>query len=82
MYTAWQEDSEWPPNTKNYLERGGTIKAVVLGLFDFIMEQCEETGDGMFFDVPQFQTDHDALPSCRNDGEWGFVRGMLVEPAP
>lgn len=72
-------EKEYTRCTKRYLQRGGTVQAVIQGLFEFIMYQNEENGDRTFFEVSDFRTQHDSLPSCRNDGEWGFVRGMLIE---
>lgn len=39
----------------------------------------EFVGDGHFAgDVPEIRQEYNALPRCRNDGEWSFVLGMLL----
>lgn len=75
---VWADNREWPPATKNYFERGGTVEAVLRALFQATMAQDDMTGDGMFFEVPEFKTEHNALAVCRNDREYGFVLGMLL----
>lgn len=79
-------DGEWPPYTKNYLQRGGTVAAVVLQCFDNAIEQDHYLGDGHHEAV--FQDDIDKLPTCRNDGEFIFaqrryraIEGIPVEPS-
>lgn len=64
-------DGEWPPCTKNYLQRGGTVAAVVLASFDGAMSQDQYLGDGEHQAV--YQDDIDKLPKCRNDGEFVFA---------
>ena len=64
--------SEWPPCTKNFLQRGGTVASVLLTVIEVAMDQDEMTGDG--FHQEAFQDDIDKLKSCRNDNEWAFVR--------
>lgn len=64
-------DGEWPPCTKNYLQRGGTVAAVVLASFDGAMSQDQHLGDGEHQAV--YQDDIDKLPKCRNDGEFVFA---------
>lgn len=65
---------EWPPVTRNYLDRGGTIYAVGSALFEMAMQRSLWAGDGMTED--DFSKDIDMLPTCRNDDEFGFVSGM------
>ena len=77
MHTAAMA-SEWPPHTKNYLERGGTIEAVIKEVLAIVTAQDEMIGDGCYFDVPEFRAPYLALPTCRNDNEWGFIEGMLL----
>jgi GNAT superfamily N-acetyltransferase len=71
---ALQNASEWPPVTKNFLQRGGSVACVALMLFKEAMNQDELAGDGMHADV--FEEDITKLPECRNDHEFGFVSGM------
>ena len=63
---------EWPPHVKNFLKRGGTVFAVVQACFDCAMSQDIYLGDGEHHQA--FQKDVDALPACRNDGEFVFAR--------
>lgn len=66
--------SEWPPVTRNYLQRGGTVAAVAMMLFDRTMDEDEWAGDGTTMEL--FKDDINQLPACRNDHEFGFVRAM------
>jgi len=66
--------SEWPPVTKNYLQRGGTVAAVATMLFDRAMRWDEWAGDGIHLDAHGGHVK--TLPVCRNDREFGFVSGM------
>ncbi|KAI1181439.1 hypothetical protein F5B17DRAFT_452409, partial [Nemania serpens] len=68
------EVSEWPPVTRSYLERGGTVAAVAMMLFDRVMAEDEWAGDGMMMET--FEDDINQLPACRNDHEFGFVKAM------
>lgn len=76
--------SEWPPVTRNYLQRGGSVAAVANAIFERAMEQDEWAGDGTHREI--FGEDIDALPACRNDHEFGFVAGTCgykrIEPGP
>ncbi len=65
-------DGEWPPCTKNFLQRGGTVAAVVLACFDGAMSQDEYLGDGEH-QLDFQETDIDKFPTCRNDGEFVFA---------
>lgn len=66
--------SEWPPVTRNYLERGGSVAAVANAIFEQAMNQDEWAGDGGHRE--SFEKDIDKLVACRNDHEFGFVAGM------
>ncbi|KAI1199176.1 hypothetical protein F5X97DRAFT_297024 [Nemania serpens] len=68
------EVSEWPPVTRSYLERGGTVAAVAMMLFDRAINQDEWAGDAEMMEI--FADDINQLPACRNDHEFGFVRAM------
>ncbi|KAF9775824.1 hypothetical protein IL306_006051, partial [Fusarium sp. DS 682] len=74
LYIHRNYRSEWPPVTRNYLQRGGTVAAVATMLFQGAMEQDEYSGDGHHQDV--FEDEIGKLPECRNDHEFGFVSGM------
>lgn len=63
---------EWPSNVKKFLQRGGTVYAVVQACFDCAMNQDIYLGDGEHHLT--FQEDVDAMPACRNDGEFVFAR--------
>lgn len=65
---------EWPPVTKNYLNRGGTVDAVGSALFKRAMDESQCAGDGTAWDT--FSAEMKALPACRNDDEFEFVSGM------
>jgi hypothetical protein len=71
---ALQNASEWPPVTKNFLQRGGSVASVALMLFQGAMNEDELAGDGTH--VEPFGEDVTELPECRNDHEFGFVSGM------
>lgn len=61
--------ADWPPQAKDYLERGGTVEAAVKEVLAVVTAQDEMTGDGRYFDVQNFRTPYLALPTCRNDNE-------------
>ncbi len=64
--------SEWPPVTKNFLERGGRVSDALNAIFDHAMDQDEKAGDGDFMET--FGDQVRELKKCRNDHEFGFVR--------
>ncbi|KXX78615.1 hypothetical protein MMYC01_204488 [Madurella mycetomatis] len=68
------ERSEWPPVTRNFLQRGGTVASVSTMIFEMAMNDDEWAGDGSHRDT--FGGEIDALVECRNDHEFGFVSGM------
>lgn len=76
-------ESEWPPVTRNYLQRGGSVAAAANMIFERAMKQDEWAGGGYQREV--FGRDIDELVVCRNDHEFGFVAGMCgykrVRPA-
>ena len=63
---------EWPPASKNFMQRGGTVASVVQAVFDYAIDQDLYLGDGEHEAV--FHEDIDKLPKCRNDREFVFVR--------
>lgn len=65
-------EGEWPPHVKNFLKRGGTVFAVVQACFDCAINQDIYLGVGDHYET--FRKDIDALPVCRNDGEFVFAR--------
>ncbi|KAI9666142.1 MAG: hypothetical protein M1821_004077 [Bathelium mastoideum] len=71
---ALREASEWPPVSKNFLDRGGTVYSVGSMIFDMAKNQDRYAGDGEHYEV--FHDDILKLPECRNDHEFGFVSAM------
>ncbi|KAK6222381.1 hypothetical protein LQW54_001081 [Pestalotiopsis sp. IQ-011] len=63
--------SEWPPATRTFLERGGSIASVANMIFETALDEDEWSGDGECRET--FAEEIDKLPSCRNDHEFGFV---------
>ena len=63
--------SEWPPNTKNFLRRGGKPESVLRIMFENSKDQDKWAGDGMHMET--FENDVIALPECRNDHDFGFA---------
>ncbi|KAJ4361730.1 hypothetical protein N0V95_001623 [Ascochyta clinopodiicola] len=81
-----QGAQEWPPCSRNYLDRGGNVYAVGSAIFWFAMQQDEIVGDGSFVDLcldasiedgGGLRAEYMNLPKCRNDLEYGFVASML-----
>lgn len=67
-------ENEWPPNTRNYLQRGGTVYAVLQACFDSAIEEDIYLGNGEHHAMSKEQIL--PLPACRNDGEFMFARRM------
>ncbi|KAL2201521.1 hypothetical protein P885DRAFT_27212 [Corynascus similis CBS 632.67] len=68
------ETREWPPVTAHYLQRGGTVAAVVRMLFNHSIYCDEWAGDGTHLE--SYEDEIKTLPVCRNDHEFWFVSGM------
>lgn len=68
-------ESEWPPHTRNFLQRGGTPISALLACFDCTMSQDRYLGDGEH--QRTFGDEIEKLPECRNDGEFVFARRRL-----
>lgn len=62
---------EWPPNTKNYLNRGGKVEDALQVVFEIARDQDDYAGDGSSWDT--IGDDFEKLKTCRNDHEFGFV---------
>lgn len=58
-----------------FLQRGGTVHAVLQACFDNAISQDLCLGDGEHHQT--FQEEIDALPARRNDGEYVFARRMF-----
>ncbi|KAK4247371.1 hypothetical protein C7999DRAFT_41334 [Corynascus novoguineensis] len=71
------ETSEWPPVTAHYLQRGGTVAAVVMMLFNHAMHGDEWAGDGTHLD--SHEDEIKKLPVCRNDHEFGISMVQYVD---
>lgn len=80
--------TEWPPHSKNYLTRGGTVYGVGSCLFERAMIKDEIAGDGDDDDdddddekellrKPGLEIELASLSECRNDLEYGFVSRQL-----
>ncbi|KAE9364854.1 hypothetical protein N431DRAFT_111710 [Stipitochalara longipes BDJ] len=67
----YEDASEWPPHTKSFFQRGGTVESVLHIIFDKTRDQDEWAGDGEHMHI--FEEDIKALPECRNDQEFGSV---------
>ena len=67
----WENSSEWPPVTRNFLERGGTVASALKVVFEYARDQDAKAGDGEFMEI--FSDSILELPECRNDHEFGFV---------
>ncbi|PYH42930.1 uncharacterized protein BP01DRAFT_324199 [Aspergillus saccharolyticus JOP 1030-1] len=66
--------SEWPPDTKNYLQRAGTqmgFRAVLRCMFDAAKEEDEKAGNGECQLI--LREEWSRLPTCRNDHEFEVV---------
>ena len=66
--------NEWPPVSREFLDRGGTVYSVGSWLFESAMDCDLFAGDGEHYIT--FQDEIKQLPECRNDHEFGFVRSM------
>ena len=64
-------EGEWPPHTRNYLQRGGTMGAAVLTFFDLAMIEDYHLGSGDHREA--FHDDIESLKECRNDDEFVFA---------
>jgi GNAT superfamily N-acetyltransferase len=71
---ALRNAGEWPPTSRNFLQRGGTVESVGSMMFELAMHQDELAGDGEHLEV--FREEIEVFPECRNDHEFGFVSGM------
>ncbi len=101
LFAIAMDDGEWPPNSKNYLQKTNpeeAIGAVLRGLFAWAKDQDRNAGDGMFmedFEIEgldmtnypkseeskELQREKELAESkeCRNDSEFDFVLGMLLQ---
>ena len=57
-----------------YLKGGGTVRAVVMSLFEASKAWSSAAGDGRFDEICKDRIDE--IPECRNDHEYGFVSAM------
>ena len=63
MLFALNYAKEWPPATKNFLQRGGSVASVGSMIFEAAMSQDELSGDGMHDEV--YEEEIAELPECR-----------------
>lgn len=71
---CYNNRSEWPPDTKNYLRRAGTLmgcRAVLRHMFDTAKENDEKAGNRECQII--LKKKWSDLPTCRNDHEFEFV---------
>ena len=61
-----------------YRRVGGTVEPIFEKLFSLSKEKDEKCGDDTFHWNSKYETEYPALPRCRNDSEYGFVRKMLA----
>ena len=83
VLNAWRHASEWPPVTRNFLEKGGKVENALRAVFDNARDQDYKAGDGTIMEI--FAEDILKLPECRNDHEFGFVAlacGLEEIPPP
>lgn len=59
------------------MQRGGTVEAVLQGLVHLCIVEDIKMGERSFYDT--FSDEIDKLVECRNDHEFGFVIGMLLD---
>ncbi|MCJ1284325.1 hypothetical protein MMC26_003656 [Xylographa opegraphella] len=71
MLHVLEAAGEWPPNTKNFLQRGGTVAALMQVCFELAGNDDRYLGDGSH--EKDFQPLIDELPTCRNDREFLFA---------
>ncbi|KAJ6076668.1 hypothetical protein N7499_008649 [Penicillium canescens] len=69
-----RDASEWPPTSRIFLQRGGSVGAVATMLSKRAMESDELAGDPLLMET--FEDQIQQLPECRNDHEFGFVSGL------
>ncbi|MCJ1314513.1 hypothetical protein MMC25_008195 [Agyrium rufum] len=66
-----QNSNEWPPNTRNFLERGGAVASVVQAVFDSVEAGDKYLGSGDHDKL--FEQEIVALRPCLNDREIVFA---------
>ncbi|KAI9725902.1 MAG: hypothetical protein M1828_002229 [Chrysothrix sp. TS-e1954] len=71
MLAVYMASSEWPPCTRNFFQKGGRSRDVISALVAGAVTR-DNIEEG-------FETEQGALPECRNDKEFGFVLGLLLE---
>lgn len=84
LIKEFQNLSEWPPVTKNYLEVKGTLEgkfeAVLLSIFQMTRGEGVMTGSGDYYEC--WNEAIDKLKTCRNDDEYCMVMVALGLPNP
>lgn len=73
VFAIIQDTSEWPPVPKSFLGRGGSVGPTFLAICKGAIDQDEWTGNGEYQRI--FAMEIEKLPDCRNDLEFGYVRG-------
>ena len=71
-----EHESEWPPDTKNFFQRGGTVSSAVRAAFDHVEMEHKYLGSGDHEEV--FGTENAELIPCRNDLEVKFAHRFYM----
>ncbi|CAG8960442.1 hypothetical protein HYFRA_00008161 [Hymenoscyphus fraxineus] len=87
LIAKFEELSEWPPVTRNYLQVKGTLdgkfEAVLLDIFKSAEDHGEMTcGSSPYFRAMCGALDVDTVKACRNDDEFCMVMVALGLPNP
>ena len=71
---VWRRAREWPPVTRNFFDREGTVESAFPAIGRLAMSHDDYIGDGLY----EMSQDEEfaLLPECRNDLEFGYVSGM------
>lgn len=77
---VYQNNSEWPPVTRNYLSRGDTVEAVFLMCVDLATDQDARIRDGDLAEV--MEQELSPSPRWRNDIKWDCMYEVLGYGAP
>ena len=70
------EESEWPPNTRNFFQRGGKVASAVQAAFDWVVVGHKYLGFEDFEKV--LEEEVAPLKACRNDLEVEFARRQYL----
>jgi len=75
----WQASSEWPPNTRTYLNKGGMFEYALDYVISTAVDQNYVHGDGDHWRT--FKEDIKKLPKCEgNDDNFDIIRYKVYDP--